>query len=99
MGFILYHLAKNVSKQDELHAEIKRLLPRYDSPVTEDILSSSELKYLKAVVKETFRLNPISIGVGRILPEDASFSGYHCPKNVIILDLRDCYIPLYYGTW
>lgn len=86
MSFILYNLAKNPTKQDEVYKEVKRLLPNSNSPVTRETLS--ELRYLKAAVKESFRLNPISIGVGRILPEDAVFSGYHCPKNVIKLQLK-----------
>lgn len=80
MSFILYHLAKNPAKQEKVYEEVNRFLPKFSNIITQDILS--ELKYLKAAVKESFRLNPISIGVGRILPEDATFSGYHCPKNV-----------------
>lgn len=80
MSFILYHLARNPLKQEKVYQEVNRFVPNSTSPVTQDILA--ELKYLKAAVKESFRLNPISIGVGRILPEDSSFSGYHCPKNV-----------------
>lgn len=80
MSFILYHLAKNPLSQEKIYLEVKQFLPKSNSVITSDILA--QLKYLKAAVKESFRLNPISIGVGRILPEDASFSGYHCPKNV-----------------
>jgi cytochrome P450 len=76
----LYHLAKNPFKQEKVYQEVSRFLPKSSDLISQDILA--ELKYLKAAVKESFRLNPISIGVGRILPEDASFSGYHCPKNV-----------------
>jgi hypothetical protein len=42
---------------------------------------------LKAVLKESFRLNPISVGIGRILAQDAIFSGYHVPKGVSMLIL------------
>ena len=80
MSFVLYHLAKSPSKQKILFDELKTILPHHNSPINEGVLA--KLKYLKAVVKESMRLNPISIGVGRILPEDGSFSGYHCPKNV-----------------
>ncbi|XP_046450479.1 cytochrome P450 302a1, mitochondrial-like isoform X1 [Daphnia pulex] len=83
MSFILYHLARNPLKQEKVYQEVNRFVPNSTSPVTQDILA--ELKYLKAAVKESFRLNPISIGVGRILPEDSSFSGYHCPKNTILV--------------
>nr|CAH0105835.1 unnamed protein product [Daphnia galeata] len=83
MSFILYHLAKNPAKQEKVYEEVNRFLPKFSNIITQDILA--ELKYLKAAVKESFRLNPISIGVGRILPEDATFSGYHCPKNTILV--------------
>lgn len=42
----------------------------------------NEAKYLKAVLKETYRLHPLSIGVGRILQEDAVIRGYRIPKDV-----------------
>lgn len=80
MSFILYHLAKNPLKQEKVFKEVSKFLPTSNSRISRDVLS--ELRYLKAVVKESFRLNPISIGVGRILPVDATFSGYFCPKNV-----------------
>nr|QST15036.1 CYP302A1 protein [Diaphanosoma celebensis] len=83
MSFILYHLAKNPSKQAALHDEIRRLAPRPQSALDWQLLA--RFTYLKAVVKETFRLNPISIGVGRILPEDGAFSGYFVPKNTVIV--------------
>lgn len=76
----MYHLAKNPLKQEKLFKEVDELLPTFQHRITQNILS--EMRYLKAVVKESFRLNPISIGVGRILPEDSTFSGYLCPKNV-----------------
>ena len=73
MSFVLYHIAKNPSKQEEVYREVKRLLSGPNSPITAETLN--ELRYLKASIKETFRLNPITIdGVGRILPEDSSFS-------------------------
>ena len=67
-------------KQEELYKELKLVTEHKSNPITIDMLS--ELKYLKAVVKESLRLNPISIGVGRILPEEASFSGYIVPAEV-----------------
>ena len=81
MSFILYHLARNMHKQHQLYKEISGILPDIDTPIDAAVLS--QFKYLKACVKEAFRLNPVSIGVGRILPEDGSFSGYHVPKNVL----------------
>lgn len=42
----------------------------------------SEAKYLKAVLRETYRLRPVSIGVGRIMQEDTVIQGYRVPKGV-----------------
>lgn len=50
--WILYSLAKNHEVQDKLYKEIENLLPNKE-PITPEILS--QLSYLKAVVKETFR--------------------------------------------
>ena len=81
MSFILYHLATNATKQDKVYREIQQVLPRAQkTPINSDVLAN--LKYLKAAVKEAMRMNPVSIGVGRILPKDASFSGYFVPKDV-----------------
>lgn len=77
----MYHLSKNKEKQENLYKEALEVLPKKDSPVTSEILSRCQ--YLKAVIKESFRLNPISVGIGRVLTQDAVFSGYHVPKEVI----------------
>ena len=41
-----------------------------------------QASYTKAVIKETFRMNPISIGVGRILKTDTILNGYRVPQGV-----------------
>lgn len=63
-----------------LHAEAVKLLPNKNSAVTEQALN--EAYYAKAVLKELFRMRPISVGIGRVLNEDAVFSDYEVPKNV-----------------
>lgn len=83
MSFILYHLATNAAKQEKLYREIQQVLPNGQTPINVGALAN--LKYLKATVKEAMRLNPVSIGVGRILPEDGSFSGYFVPKDTILV--------------
>jgi cytochrome P450 len=50
---VLYNLAKNPDVQEKLYKEIKQVLPN-NEPITPEILS--KLPYIKAVVKETFRL-------------------------------------------
>ena len=80
MCFVLHHLATNVDCQDKLYEECKRLLPSPFSHVCKDVLS--EAKYAKAVLKESLRLRPVSVGVGRILAQNAVFSGYDVPEGV-----------------
>lgn len=80
MAFILYHIAKNESAQNTLYKECKRLLPSPFSPITKDVLA--EAHYAKAVLKESLRLNPISVGIGRVLDHDVTFSNYLIPKDV-----------------
>lgn len=80
-SFALYYLARNPDLQDKLRREATTLLADPDSPITSEVLGSAA--YTKAVIKETFRLNPISVGVGRILQADVVLSGYHVPRGVI----------------
>lgn len=59
---------------------MKQHLPNKDSPITNEILE--ELPYLKAVVKETTRLAPATVGGMRTMTEDSVFCGYRIPKGV-----------------
>lgn len=56
------------------------MLPVKDGDVTDDMLK--EAYYIKAVLKESLRLRPVSVGVGRILQSDTQFSGYYIPAGV-----------------
>ncbi|KAG8227908.1 hypothetical protein J437_LFUL011836 [Ladona fulva] len=51
--------------------------------ITDEVLSQAN--YTKAVLKESLRLNPVSVGVGRILPCDTVFSGYSVPKGTVVV--------------
>ncbi|PNF31552.1 Cytochrome P450 302a1, mitochondrial [Cryptotermes secundus] len=82
-SFALYHLATNPEVQNNLYEESCRLLIEPNSPVTTDILSQAQ--YMKAVLKESLRLNPISVGIGRILAQDAVLSGYHVPRGTVVV--------------
>lgn len=81
-SFALYHLATNKEKQRKLYEESLTLLPNETMRVTSEVLARAE--YLKACLKESLRLNPVSVGVGRILEEDAVFSGYFVPAGVCL---------------
>lgn len=82
-SFILFYLATNHPCQSMLYHEVCKLLPRTDSPVTVNVLK--EATYAKAILKESLRLRPISVGIGRILENDAVFSGYTVPKDVVVV--------------
>lgn len=80
-GCALYHISKNKRVQKLMYEEAKKVLPNVDDEITPQIMNS-EIPYTRAVLKESLRLNPISIGIGRILNHDTVFSGYLVPKNV-----------------
>lgn len=78
----MYHLATNPQCQNTLREEARNLLTSPEDVVTTDVLQRAT--YTKAALKESLRLNPISIGVGRILQADTVLSGYRVPKGVNI---------------
>ncbi|XP_061710510.1 cytochrome P450 302a1, mitochondrial [Cydia pomonella] len=82
-SFALYHLATNPECQAELFQEALTILPSKDSPLTPEALSKAH--YLRSCVKESLRLNPVSIGVGRLLQKDIVLKGYHIPKDTVIV--------------
>ena len=75
-----YLLATNPEVQKKLHMETLKLLPNKTDPITPDILKKA--LYTKAVIKETLRLHPVSVGVARLVQEDMVLSGYKIPKGV-----------------
>ena len=70
----------NPEVQIKLQQESLALLPTAYSPVTSTSLNNAT--YTRAVLKEIFRLNPISIGISRILAEDTVLGGYFIPRGV-----------------
>ncbi|KOB71009.1 Uncharacterized protein OBRU01_14480 [Operophtera brumata] len=59
-SFALYHLARNPKAQEKVYSEVKTLLPNEDSKITAETLSNAE--YTRSCIKESLRLNPVSIG-------------------------------------
>lgn len=78
----MYHLARNIGTQEKLRKEARTLLRDRGSPITSKTLNNA--MYTKAVIKETFRMNPISVGIGRILQTDVILNGYHVPRGVTL---------------
>uniref|UniRef100_W8CDG2 Cytochrome P450 302a1, mitochondrial n=1 Tax=Ceratitis capitata TaxID=7213 RepID=W8CDG2_CERCA len=83
-AFAVYHIAKNPEVQQKLQEEACRVLTTPKTPLTADVLRA-EVPYARAVLKEVLRLNPISVGVGRILNKDLILSGYHVPKGTVVV--------------
>ncbi|XP_047479347.1 cytochrome P450 302a1, mitochondrial-like isoform X1 [Penaeus chinensis] len=96
LSYILYNLALNPEKQEILAEESKTLLEESGGIVTSKVLAKS--RYLKAIVKESFRLHPVSVGVGRITTEDTVIRGYRIPKNTVIVTQNQisCRLPEYF---
>lgn len=80
-AFMLHYVSKDKRVQDCLFEEALRVLPNKNDDITQAVVNS-EIPYTRAVLKETFRLNPISIGVGRIANNPLVLGGYQIPKNV-----------------
>ncbi|CAG2161721.1 unnamed protein product [Oppiella nova] len=76
--FLFYHLASNPEVQHKLFQEVSQVMG--DSHLlTADMLA--DMPYLKACVKECFRLTNTVPGITRILPQPTVLSGYHVPQN------------------
>jgi cytochrome P450 family 12 len=80
--YILYQLAKHPEIQDKLRSEVMTILPEKNSQLSAE--SMKNLPYLRAVIKETHRLMPITGGNARRLMKDVVLAGYHVPKGAHI---------------
>lgn len=79
---VWYNLAKNPEKQEILREEVLKILPNKDSKL--DIKSLDSIPYMRAVVKESLRLFPVTMGNMRSLKQDIVIQGYVIPKDVNI---------------
>ncbi|GAB0093841.1 Probable cytochrome P450 301a1, mitochondrial [Sergentomyia squamirostris] len=77
---ILYQIATRPVEQEKLHEEIRKVIPDPSAPLTYQTLD--KLTYLKAFIKEVFRVYSTVIGNGRTLQEDAVICGYRIPRGV-----------------
>ncbi|KAH9509806.1 hypothetical protein Btru_045256 [Bulinus truncatus] len=83
LQLVLYNLAKHSDKQERLRNEITSLIGS-DGPLTASALS--QMSYLKACVKESFRTKyPMIGGRTRTLPTDCEMSGYLVPAGTNII--------------
>lgn len=72
--------------QEQVYEEALAVLPDYDSDSITAETMTNHLSYSRAVLKETFRLNPVSVGVGRLTNTDLILNGYNVPKNVSLFN-------------
>lgn len=74
----LYSLANNPEAQEKLYEETKRVLPNNETITPEKL---PELQYVRAVMKESFRLYPITFATTRYLRKDTEIAGYLIPAG------------------
>ncbi|KAA0195942.1 Cytochrome P450 CYP302A1 [Hyalella azteca] len=86
LAFALYHLACNSGPQQRLADETHALMATSHGRVTEDVLRAA--KYTRAALKESMRLIPISIGIGRINYSPILLRGYHIPAGTTIVSMN-----------
>lgn len=87
-SFALYHLATNPECQEKLYSEACYLIGLPNRSHKATTLDFNQTTYTKAVIKEMFRMNPVSVGVGRILAKNTVLAGYEVPAGVSILEKK-----------
>lgn len=80
---ILYQVATRPEEQQKIYEELKRVIPDENTPITIQLLD--QCVYLKAFVKEVFRVYSTVIGNGRTLQEDTVICGYLIPKGIQVV--------------
>ena len=75
--FNLYALATNAHSQEMAYQEIQKVIRKDDEMITADHIN--KMSYLKAFVKETFRLFPIATELSRYTVKPMNFLGYEIP--------------------
>ncbi|XP_078598369.1 putative cytochrome P450 49a1 [Branchiostoma floridae x Branchiostoma japonicum] len=93
--FNLFCLAKNPEAQEKLYREIQEVVPA-GQPIDDKVLN--RMHYLRAVVKETFRVYPTVPNNLRKLDRDIVLSGYRVPAKTTVFMVDDVIssLPEYY---
>ena len=73
LGFALYNLAANPDKQEKLRDEILS----HDEDISEKALNS--MRYLRALMKESSRVFPLTLGAGRTVENAFELNGFQIP--------------------
>uniref|UniRef100_A0A1I8NQL9 Cytochrome P450 n=1 Tax=Stomoxys calcitrans TaxID=35570 RepID=A0A1I8NQL9_STOCA len=80
---LLLCLAKNPDKQAKLREEVRKLLPEKDSEFDETVFN--HMPYLKACIKESLRMYPLTLGNTRVPINDIVLQGYRVPKGTQVI--------------
>ncbi|XP_050733454.1 probable cytochrome P450 49a1 [Eriocheir sinensis] len=86
MAFCLYLLAKNPEVQRKLQKEVDEVVGDLQGPLTPQHMA--RLSYAKAVIKETFRIFPLTFSLARILTQDLVLQGYRIPAGTNVFSLN-----------
>ncbi|KAL8570631.1 hypothetical protein ACOMHN_039068 [Nucella lapillus] len=78
LTWCLYCLAQNPEAQQQMMSEVDSLVPHGGEITVDDL---THMPYVRAVLKETFRLYPITYATSRIIPSDIEVAGYNIPAG------------------
>ncbi|KFK27778.1 hypothetical protein AALP_AA8G427600, partial [Arabis alpina] len=82
MTWVMAHLIKNPRVLKKVQAEVREVIKDKGHITEEDI---EQLDYLKLVIKETFRINPlVPLLIPREASKDVKIGGYDIPKKTWI---------------
>ncbi|KAG8236837.1 hypothetical protein J437_LFUL017121 [Ladona fulva] len=81
LQYNMHLLAKNPKVQQKLYEEVSKNVPE-NGNITIDVLN--KLSFVKAAVKETFRMYPLGTEVSRVIQKDTVLGGYHVPAGTVI---------------
>ncbi|KAF2753078.1 benzoate 4-monooxygenase cytochrome P450 [Pseudovirgaria hyperparasitica] len=80
---IFYYVLKNASVRQSLQREIRSTFDKYESITAQ---STSKLRYLDAVIRESFRIfPPLPLGLPRVVPRGGdTVDGHFLPEGTIV---------------
>lgn len=81
--FATYFLATNDESRRRLYDEVMTELPSSGQRLESHHLK--QMTYLKACIQETMRLQPVSIGIGRILQKSVCLNHFHVPSGTMVI--------------
>nr|AIW79957.1 cytochrome P450 CYP302A1 [Nilaparvata lugens]AIW79958.1 cytochrome P450 CYP302A1 [Nilaparvata lugens] len=96
MSYLLHNLSRHPAVQEKIYDECLRIQPDDNGRLPQDV--AQKATYTSQVIRESLRINPVAIGIGRVLPVDVVMSGYHVPKFTHIVSQNQvaCRLPQYF---